>query len=108
MRRSIHAWAYEVRVMMDPSAALVRAQLVNRRWEITGDGKTDVVEGPGVIGLTPVIEAGCPAFAYCSQVTLHHPPGASPSSCGACSAVASVAFLLRCCVYVGYRRCSRL
>ena len=43
LRRGMHVWAYEIRVSMDATSTLSRAQLVNRRWEVHGDGKVEVV-----------------------------------------------------------------
>ena len=42
------------------------AQLVSRRWVITnGDGRVDVVEGPGVVGEQPLLPPGA-SFEYTS------------------------------------------
>lgn len=45
-------------------------QLVSRHWDITeGDGTMKVVEGPGVVGEQPVIEAGA-VHVYSSYCVL--------------------------------------
>ena len=51
------------------------AQLQSRRWVITdGNGETQIVEGPGVIGEQPVLEPGM-AFEYTSYCPLTTPFG---------------------------------
>ena len=46
------------------------ATLVSRRWQITdGDGRTHVVEGPGVVGEQPHLAPG-EAFEYSSYCPL--------------------------------------
>ena len=51
------------------------ATLVSRRWLITdGDGRTHVVEGPGVIGEQPHLAPG-EAFEYSSYCPLPTPVG---------------------------------
>ena len=50
-------------------------QLLNRHWVITnGEGETDEVRGPGVVGLQPVIEPG-EGFSYTSGCPLDTPVG---------------------------------
>lgn len=50
-------------------------QLLNRHWVITnGEGETDEVRGPGVVGLQPVIEPG-ESFSYTSGCPLDTPVG---------------------------------
>jgi len=45
-------------------------QLLNRHWTITnGDGKTQVVQGPGVVGKQPVLAPG-QSFSYSSACPL--------------------------------------
>jgi ApaG protein len=61
--RSQYFFSYDVRISNVGADA---AQLVSRRWVITdGDGKTQVVEGPGVVGEQPLIAPGA-AFEYTS------------------------------------------
>ena len=51
------------------------AQLVSRRWVITnGEGRVDVVEGPGVVGEQPVLTPGA-SFEYTSFCPLPTPFG---------------------------------
>ena len=51
-------------------------QLVSRHWTITdGTGRVEEVQGPGVIGQTPVIAPGR-AFVYTSFCPLPTPVGA--------------------------------
>lgn len=51
------------------------AQLVSRRWVITDDtGRVSEVEGPGVVGETPVLAPG-EAFEYTSFCPLPTPVG---------------------------------
>lgn len=67
-----HVWSYHVRI---ENYGREPVQLLSRRWEITdGDGRTEVVEGPGVIGQQPVIEPGG-AFDYVSGCPLPTPSG---------------------------------
>lgn len=50
-------------------------QLLSRRWEITdGLGRTSIVEGDGVVGEQPVLEAGA-CFVYRSGCPLPTPSG---------------------------------
>lgn len=50
-------------------------QLLSRRWTITdGTGRVEEVEGPGVVGQTPVIAPGR-AFVYTSFCPLPTPIG---------------------------------
>ena len=65
-------FAYAVTVTNHGPAAV---QLLNRHWIITnGEGATDEVRGPGVVGLQPVIEPG-EAFSYTSGCPLDTPVG---------------------------------
>ena len=51
------------------------AQLMNRFWRITnGDGKQEVVEGPGVVGKQPTLAPG-EAFRYTSAAIIETPVG---------------------------------
>ena len=70
-------WAYRITVFeADGGAELPKAQLTTRRWVIDGeDGEHDEVEGPGVIGLYPVVEASvgpsrAKPFRYVSRTLL--------------------------------------
>jgi ApaG protein len=55
-------------------------QLVSRHWTITdGTGRVEEVEGPGVVGQTPVIHPG-KAFVYTSFCPLPTPVGAMQGS----------------------------
>lgn len=50
-------------------------QLLSRRWVITdGDGRQEVVEGPGVVGEQPILAPG-EAFEYTSYCPLSTPVG---------------------------------
>ena len=65
-------WAYAVRIE-NQSAAVV--QLLRRTWRITdARGRTQVVEGPGVIGVQPRLQPG-EAFEYTSGTPLTTPSG---------------------------------
>ena len=51
------------------------ARLMNRYWRITnGEGQVQEVEGPGVVGKQPCIDAG-KAFRYTSAAILETPVG---------------------------------
>jgi ApaG protein len=66
------AWSYHVRIENHRSQAV---QLLRRHWIITNaDGVVEEVEGPGVIGQTPVIEPGA-TFDYISGCPLGTPSG---------------------------------
>jgi ApaG protein len=56
-------FAYTVNISNEGSET---AQLVSRRWTITdGEGTTEIVDGPGVVGEQPVLTPGG-AFEYTS------------------------------------------
>ena len=60
-------WAYEVRI---ENQGTVSVQLLRRTWRITdANGRTQLVEGPGVIGQQPQLEPG-QAFEYTSGTPL--------------------------------------
>jgi ApaG protein len=62
-----HVWSYHVRIENGGDAAV---QLRSRHWRITDAlGRSESIEGPGVIGQQPVIEPGM-AFDYVSGVPL--------------------------------------
>jgi ApaG protein len=65
-------WAYRVRIQNHGEA---RVQLLRRTWKITdARGRTQLVEGPGVVGQQPVLEPG-EAFEYTSGTPLETPSG---------------------------------
>jgi ApaG protein len=65
-------WAYTVEIC---NAGPETVQLLARRWTITdGLGQQQVVEGEGVVGEKPVLEAG-QCFVYTSHVPLSTPSG---------------------------------
>ena len=65
-------WAYAVRIE-NQGAAVV--QLIRRTWRITdARGRTQVVEGPGVVGVQPRLQPG-EAFEYTSGTSLPTPSG---------------------------------
>lgn len=60
-------WAYHIEI---ENRGPRTVQLMSRRWEITdGRGRVEVVEGPGVVGETPVIRPGG-AHSYISGCPL--------------------------------------
>ena len=60
-------WAYQVRIENQGPEAV---QLLRRTWRITdARGRTEVVEGPGVVGEQPKLAAG-EAFEYTSGTPL--------------------------------------
>ena len=66
-------FAYTVRIANEGKAP---AQLVSRHWIITdARGRTEHVEGPGVVGETPRLEPG-EAFEYTSYCPLGTSSGA--------------------------------
>lgn len=65
-------FAYEVTLQNLGSYAV---QLLNRHWIITnGDGETDEVKGPGVVGQQPTLQPG-QSFSYTSGCPLDTPVG---------------------------------
>ena len=65
-------WAYRVQIR---NIGAETVQLLRRRWMITdGLGQVIEVEGPGVIGETPVLEQG-ENFEYTSGTPLQTPTG---------------------------------
>jgi ApaG protein len=72
-----YVFAYTIRIENEGST---RAQLRSRHWVITdGNGETEEVRGPGVVGKQPVIEPGG-AFEYTSGCVLKTARGAMRGS----------------------------
>jgi len=70
--RSRYAWAYTVDIENRGAEAVT---LVSRHWEITdGLGRMQVVDGPGVVGEQPTLNAG-ESFRYTSGCPLATPSG---------------------------------
>ncbi len=71
-QRSFYFFAYKVKITNEGDK---RIQLMRRNWIIVdGEGKTEEVEGAGVVGLQPKVEPG-QAFEYSSFCPLHTPTG---------------------------------
>jgi ApaG protein len=71
-QRNYHVWAYQVRIENAGDAAV---QLLSRHWVIVdGEGRTERVDGEGVIGLQPLIGPG-EAYDYVSGCPLSTPSG---------------------------------
>jgi len=71
--RGYFFFAYDVRI---ENVGEDVVQLVSRHWIITdADGRVEHVEGPGVVGETPVLAPG-QAFRYTSACPLRTPVGA--------------------------------
>jgi ApaG protein len=69
---SRYAFAYFVTIANESHG---RAQLKRRHWIITdGNGKVEEVEGPGVVGETPVLDQG-DVHRYSSGAVLTTPVG---------------------------------
>lgn len=67
-----YVWAYKVDIANEGD---VTVQLKSRQWEITdANGRKEVVRGPGVVGQTPVLNAG-ESFSYTSSCPLGTPSG---------------------------------
>ena len=70
--RGEFVWTYEISIQ-NLSDDVV--QLLNRRWLITDlSGRVEEVQGPGVIGLQPIIKPG-KTFTYASFCQLSTPQG---------------------------------
>lgn len=70
-------FAYRVRIS---NVGEEVAQLISRHWIITdADGKTEEVQGPGVVGEQPVLEPG-QSFEYTSFCPLPCPVGSMRGS----------------------------
>lgn len=60
-------WAYHIKITNDGA---ITVQLLRRAWEITdATGHTQLVNGPGVIGQTPILTPGA-SFEYTSGTPL--------------------------------------
>lgn len=67
-----YVWAYTVEIENTGDAPV---QLMSRKWVITDAlGRTEHVQGPGVIGEQPVIQPG-ESFRYTSGAPLSTPSG---------------------------------
>lgn len=67
-----YVWAYHVEIVNEGAETV---QLLNRTWHITNArGETRTVQGPGVVGEQPVLEAGA-RFTYSSGTPLATPSG---------------------------------
>jgi len=65
-------WAYTIDIANEGDETV---QLRSRVWRITdGQGQTEEVRGPGVVGETPTIHPG-KSFSYTSGCPLHTPSG---------------------------------
>ncbi len=73
-----YAFAYQVTIANEGHDG--RVQLMRRHWIITdGNGEVREVEGPGVVGAQPVLEAG-QAHVYTSGAVLTTPVGTMEGS----------------------------
>jgi len=67
-----YVWAYKVKI---ENLSREPAQLMRRTWRITDSrGRTQTVEGEGVVGQQPLLEPG-EAFEYTSGTPLDTPSG---------------------------------
>ena len=67
-----YLWSYTIEISNESSGAV---QLRSRHWRVTdGDGRTEEVRGPGVVGQTPTIQPGT-SFRYTSGCPLPTPSG---------------------------------
>src|SRR5687768_17588614 len=72
-KESLYIWVYDIRIENKGSDSV---QLLRRHWVITeGDGHIKQVEGPGVVGLQPVLRPA-EVFEYSSFCTLSQGYGA--------------------------------
>jgi ApaG protein len=70
--RSHFVWAYRVAIANEGRETV---QLLRRSWQITdGQGRTQQVQGEGVVGEKPVLEPG-QSFEYTSGTPLATPSG---------------------------------
>jgi len=71
-QRSLYFFSYKIKITNEGSK---RVQLLRRRWVIVdGEGRAEEVEGAGVVGLQPKVDAG-QAFEYSSFCPLNTPTG---------------------------------
>lgn len=69
---SQYLFAYHITIRNEGSETV---QLMTRQWVITnGEGKTDEVRGPGVVGYQPLLKPG-EEFQYTSGCPLNTPVG---------------------------------
>lgn len=67
-----YIWQYTITITNEGEETV---QLLARHWEITdAQGRTEVVDGPGVVGEQPVLGPG-EAFTYASGAPLPTPTG---------------------------------
>lgn len=67
-----YVWAYRIRIENGGSE---KVQLLRRSWEITdARGRTQKVQGPGVVGEQPMLEPGG-SYEYTSGTPLDTPSG---------------------------------
>lgn len=72
MAHQKYVWSYEVTIQNETDEIV---QLLNRHWIIVDmTGHTEEVNGPGVIGLQPIIKPG-KSFVYTSFCQLQMPQG---------------------------------
>lgn len=72
---SSSTYLYLITLSMDASAQRNRSKLCSRYWKITDEnGRVEEVEGPGVVGLYPVIGPG-DTFSYSSRCPFNTPNG---------------------------------
>lgn len=65
-------WAYHITMI---NGSTVTAQLKTRHWTITdAHGRVETVNGPGVVGETPVLKPG-ESYSYASGCPLNTPSG---------------------------------
>ena len=70
--QSRYFWTYTIEIANFSSG---RVQLLERLWRITdAAGRLETVQGPGVVGETPIIDPGA-SFRYTSGCTLTTPSG---------------------------------
>lgn len=76
-RQSTYFFSYRIRIS---NLGAVPMKLLSRHWIITDAfGKTEEVEGPGVVGMQPVVKPG-ETFEYSSFCPLETPTGSMKGS----------------------------
>ncbi|WP_373086052.1 Co2+/Mg2+ efflux protein ApaG [Sneathiella sp.] len=69
---SFYVWAYKIRI---ENLGTKTVTLRNRHWQITdADGRTEIVDGEGVVGEQPVLAPG-DSYDYTSGTPLPTPSG---------------------------------